>query len=609
MDTPFDNLIKKDDTTFPRGVYDPFPHFKIKTGSLQSGYEAIFSQLQKADENGCSVILFEGYNGVDWRQIESNINTIAKESGYNIEWFNINSCLLPNIEIEDRVKKFLGGDDPIWGTHFPMGLELFMDPEKIGSLRKKAAANKNKTNGELFIIYGCGSSIIDLSQFVVYFDIPKDRIQEIARNENLSNIGSKKKKGFGYFYKRSYFIDWPAQNRIKKNLLPDIDLLVDFSQNEKPTFISGKNFRKTLHLLSETPFRVRPWFYPGPWGGKFMQGHMGLDPNQPNFAWSFEMIAPENGITLKSGDCILEFSFDFIMYQENKRVLGENVARRFQYEWPIRMDYLDTINGGHLSTQCHPRPKFMIENFGETYTQDETYYISVAKEDAKVFLGIKKGVDKEKFKSELLKSENKGTEVKIDDFVNSVNVKPHDLILIPNGTVHCSGEGNLVLEISATPYIFTFKIYDYLRRDLNGNLRKLNIERAFENIREERDSTFINNNYLPNPKLINNGKDWEDYELYNREESFYNINRLEFYSECHLDTEGKGLLINLVEGKAARITAPNSYETTLNLYETMIIPAAAGRVKINNIENSISKIVYTFVRESALNRGLNNPYS
>ena len=154
-----------------------------------------------------------------------------------------------------------------------------------------------------------------------------------------------------------------------------------------------------------------------------------------------------------------------------------------------------------------------------------------------------------------------------------------------------------------------FKIYDYLRRDLNGNLRKLNIERAFENIREERDSTFINNNYLPNPKLINNGKDWEDYELYNREESFYNINRLEFYSECHLDTEGKGLLINLVEGKAARITAPNGYETTLNLYETMIIPAAAGRVKINNIENSISKIVYTFVRESALNRGLNNPYS
>ena len=97
------------------------------------------------------------------------------------------------------------------------------------------------------------------------------------------------------------------------------------------------------------------------------------------------MIAPENGITIKSGDIILEFSFDFLMYQENDRVLGKRAARRFQYEWPIRMDYLDTINGGDLSTQVHPRPNFMIENFGETFTQDETYYISVAKDDAKVF--------------------------------------------------------------------------------------------------------------------------------------------------------------------------------------------------------------------------------
>ena len=64
----------------------------------------------------------------------------------------------------------------------------------------------------------------------------------------------------------------------------------------------------------------------------------------------------------------------------------------------------------------------------------------------------------------LLDSEKNGTKVDIDSFVNSIDVKPHDLVSIPNGTVHCSGEGNLVLEISATPYIFTFKIYDYLRK-------------------------------------------------------------------------------------------------------------------------------------------------
>ena len=373
--------------------------------------------------------------------------------------------------------------------------------------------------------------------------------------------------------------------------------------------IDGDEFRNTIHQLSETPFRVRPWFYPGPWGGKFMQGHMGLDSDQPNFAWSFEMIAPENGITIKSGDIILEFSFDFLMYQENDRVLGRSAARRFQYEWPIRMDYLDTINGGDLSTQVHPRPNFMIENFGETYTQDETYYISVAKEDAKVFVGLRKGIKKEKFKQELLKSEQEGTEVDINTYVHSVDVKPHDLILIPNGTVHCSGEGNLVLEISATPYIFTFKIYDYLRKDLNGNLRKLNIERAFENIRDERTSDFINSNYLPEPKLIEKGKDWENYELYNRDESFYNINRLEFQSECVLETDDRGLLINLVEGRTVEIWSSNGYKTTLNLYETMLVPAAACKIKINNKTEYKSKLVYTFIRDSAIVNGLNDPYS
>ena len=609
MNTPFDNFIKQNESVFPRGLYNTDPCFEIKKGGIQIGFDSLFTKLKDAHESGCNVFLFEGYNGVDWEQIKTNTNNIALEQGYTINWSNIKNCLLPSDEIEKRVQQFLGGEDPLWGTHFPFGLETFMDPEKIASVRKSAAISKNRSNHNLFIIYGCGATTIDFYDFIVYFDIPKDRIQEIARNNELLNIGCEDHNGFSYFYKRSYFVDWPAQNRGKRESIQHIDLLVDFQDVNRPTMIDGDEFRNTIHQLSETPFRVRPWFYPGPWGGKFMQGHMGLDSDQPNFAWSFEMIAPENGITIKSGDIILEFSFDFLMYQENDRVLGKSAARRFQYEWPIRMDYLDTINGGDLSTQVHPRPNFMIENFGETYTQDETYYISVAKEDAKVFVGLREGIKKEKFKQELLKSEQEGTEVDINTYVHSVDVKPHDLILIPNGTVHCSGEGNLVLEISATPYIFTFKIYDYLRKDLNGNLRKLNIERAFENIRDERTSVFINSNYLPEPKLIEKGKDWENYELYNRDESFYNINRLEFQSECVLETNDRGLLINLVEGRTVEIWSSNGYKTTLNLYETMLVPAAACKIKINNNTGYKSKLVYTFVRDSAIVNGLNDPYS
>ena len=291
----------------------------------------------------------------------------------------------PN-EIKKRIEPFLGDDDPIFGKHYPLGAEVFFDANKIAEYRIKASIDRGNKAGDLTIFYGCGSSLIELWDQIWYVDIPKDLIQELARKGEAKNIGQEKQNTFGDFYKRSYFVEWPALNRLKKTLLPEIDLLIDLQDIDTPSFISGEYFRLALNEISHSPFRLRPWFYPGPWGGKFMQGHMGLDPNQPNFAWSFEMIVPENGIIIEKEKKRLEFSFDFLMFQENKNILGKNAAKQFKYEWPIRLDYLDTIDGGNLSTQVHPRPNYIRENFGETYTQDETYYIVASKPGANVYL-------------------------------------------------------------------------------------------------------------------------------------------------------------------------------------------------------------------------------
>ncbi len=591
--------LPQDSRDYPRGLYDTFPTFPIGNNKLESGYKALAAAVAVACSRELRVLAIDGYNGVDWQTFKSEFNTALTDQDLKIQWMDIKNCLMDSTEIEALVKPFLGGDDPLFGTHFPMGMEVFFDPVKLARVRIDAAEAREYKTGNLTIIFGCGAGLIELWDRLWYIDIPKDVIQERAREREVTNLATDQAAdSFGIFYKRSYFVDWPALNRQKRNLLDRIDCLIDLQDSANPVGISGDEFRNTLAQLGRSPFRVRPWFYPGPWGGKYMQGHMGLDPKQPNFAWSFELIVPENGIVLRSGDQNLEFSFDFLMFQENEQVLGPATAKRFIYEWPIRLDYLDTIDGGNLSTQVHPRPDFIRRNFGETYTQDEAYYIANAKPDARVYVGLTETCDLDEFQQALSKSEQEGVEVKIDKFVNSVPVKPHDLVLIPNGTVHCSGTGNLVLEISATPYIFTFKIYDYLRRDLEGNLRPMNIDRAFKNIRPERRTDFIRNNYLPQPRLVREGADWSEYILYERPETFYNIHRLEFESSVDLEMDGKAYAVNLVDGEMVMIKSTNGYVTTLARFESMLIPAGAEKVKFTNQGASSCKVVLVYIRET-----------
>ncbi len=261
--------------------------------------------------------------------------------------------------------------------------------------------------------------------------------------------------------------------------------------------------------MSRNVFRARPWFEAGPWGGQWLKARLPQLPQEEvNYAWSFELITPENGIAFGDGEHQCEVSFDWLMYAHRDAVLGEH-AERFGNDFPIRFDFLDTFEGGNLSLQCHPRPDYIRANFGEPFTQDETYYIVDCQPTAEAYLGFRAGVDPMEFREALDRSFATSTEVDVAKFVNRVPTRPHDLLLIPSGTIHCSGADNLVLEISATPYIFTFKMYDWLRLGLDGKPRPLNIERAFDNLVFERQGAESLRQLISQPRPIGQGEDLE----------------------------------------------------------------------------------------------------
>lgn len=567
------------------GEYDIYPVHDLGAGTVSSDFAELARRIA-----GCGKVIVDGYVGVRFDDFVSRLNEALAALGVKTLWWSVDSALKSPEEVDKLIEPYLGGDDPIFGFRAKLSLSDFFDAGKLAAIRPDDSAQLN-------IIYGTGAALAGWEGELIYLDIPKNEIQFRSRAGSIRNLGAACPDAPKKMYKRFYFIDWVVLNRHKKALLPEIDIFVDAQRETEITWAEGNVIRAGLDRLARNGFRVRPWFEPGAWGGQRIKEFINELPHDvPNYAWSFELIVPENGIIFGGDGKMLELSFDSVMYEAGEDVVGKECYAAYGDEFPIRLDYLDNFDGGNLSIQCHPRKEYIQKNFGEVLTQEETYYILDTKPGAEVYLGFKEDIVPEEFEAALKKSHETATPLDVEKYINAEPSRKHGLYLIPPGTLHSSGRNNLVLEISTTPYIFTFKMYDWMALDLDGRPRPINIRRAMENLYFDRKGSRIAEEFVSHPYMMEKGDGWELWHVPTHKNHSYDVHRYVVDTEVEVKTEGKCHALNLVEGSSATVITEGGMTFHLTYAESLVISAAAGSYRIINDSGKPIMMIKAFMK-------------
>ena len=448
----------------------------------------------------------------------------------------------------------------------------------------------------VLVAFGPAAALLS-SDVLWYVDLPKRYAEAEVVAGRGHNLGQQAGDGIATT-KRLFYIDWPLLDRHRDAIAPQVARWVDVQDPTRPTSVDASTFRQTVHALARRPFRTRPTFNTTPWGGHWAQRQLGLNQDAPNTALGYELIAPESGVLVGDTDAAVELPFQLVVAAQSLELLGPEVQAVFGTSFPIRLDYLDTVDGGNLSVHCHPLPETMQEVFGWPYPQHESYYMMVGGRDCRVFLGLRGDADLAEFRRRAEQADARGVPLEIERYVQVFGAEPHQLFCVPAGTPHGSGAGNVVLEISATPYLYSLRFYDWLRRDAADRQRPVHVGHAFDNLDRRRSGASVRTQLVQAPRTLRAGDGWREELLGSLPEMFFEVRRLVLGTKDTVedDTAGRFHVLNVVEGGGVMVEPAEGTAHALTYAETLVVPAAVGAYRVRKVGDRRVRVVKALVR-------------
>lgn len=219
------------------------------------------------------------------------------------------------------------------------------------------------------------------------------------------------------------------------------------------------------------PLKFKPILKSIIWGGSDITRFKNIEPIQDGIGESWEISGVEGDISIIENGHLAGTSLKTLLSESREQLVGSEIYHKFGNKFPLLIKFIDAQDD--LSIQVHPDDKLAGErhnSFGKT----EMWYVVKAAPGAFLYTGFEKEISPDEYEKSI--EDNSFT-----DSLKKHIVKEGDVFFLPAGRVHAIGAGCFVAEIQQTSDI-TYRIYDYNRKDAQGNSRELHTELAKEAI-------------------------------------------------------------------------------------------------------------------------------